>query len=237
MNTRRNFGRQGLGPGRAHPFLLALRRAPGLFITGTDTGVGKTWTACRIAELGRCAGLRMGVFKPAESGAGGDAAALLRASGSGATLEQVRPYAFSRPLAPAVAAEAEGRRVSLGVLRRAYALVAGGSDWTLVEGAGGLLVPYAPGLDAAGLAKALRLPLLIVARPGLGTINHCLLTLEAARARRLRVLAVLLNGKAASGDASTSTNAAQIAKLGKVSVWGPAPWGAGSWNDVAIPKR
>jgi len=211
--------------------LQTLRRGgPGLFISGTDTGVGKTWVACRLAEWGKAQGWRVGVLKPAESGGGGDARALIRASGRRLPLDLVRPYSFKRPLAPAVAAEAEGRRVRLGPIRKALVEVAGQSDWTLVEGAGGLLVPYAPGLDGAGLAARLGLPVLLVARAGLGTINHSLLSVEAARRRGLRVLGVLLNGKAPAGDLSVVTNAAQIARLGRVKVWGPPPWGLRDWS-------
>jgi dethiobiotin synthetase len=217
-----------------HPLLKALRRGPGLFISGTDTGVGKTFVACRLAELGVTAGWRVGVLKPAESGRGGDAAALRRAAGSRHPLALVRPYAFKRPLAPAVAAAKEGKRVRLAVVKAAYAAVAADSDWTLVEGAGGLLVPYAPGLDGAGLAKALGLPLLLVARAGLGTINHSLLSLEAARARGLRVLGVLLNGRARPGDPSVASNAAQIRRLGRVPVWNSAPWGVKNWSKWKI---
>jgi dethiobiotin synthetase len=211
--------------------LQVLRRGgPGLFISGTDTGVGKTWVACRLAEWGHAQGWRMGVLKPAESGGGGDARALIRASGSQLPLDLVRPYAFRLPLAPAVAAAAEGRRVALAPIRRAFKSVAARSDWTLVEGAGGLLVPYAPGWDGAGLAKRLGLPVLLVARAGLGTINHSLLSVEAARRRGLTVLGVLLNGRVKPGDRSSATNADQISTLGRVRVWGPAPWGLRDWS-------
>ena len=204
--------------------LASLLEGPGYFVTGTDTGVGKTWVACGLARLARAKGLRVGVLKPAESGDGGDARALIRAADSSLPLAAVRPYAFRRPLAPAVAAAAEGRRVRLAVVKRAFAAVRQASDFTLVEGAGGLLVPYAPGIDGAGLAKALGLPLLLVARAGLGTINHSLLTLEAARTRGLRVAAVVLNGRRVAGDPSPATNAEQIRRLGRVRVLGPLPW-------------
>ena len=212
-----------------HPLLKALRRGPGLFVSGTDTGVGKTFVACRLAELGRAQGLRMGVFKPAESGRGGDARALKAAAGSRLPLAAIRPYAFRRPLAPAVAAAEEGKRIRLSVLKAAYARVRGGSDWTLVEGAGGLLVPYAPGLNGAGLARALGLPLLLVARAGLGTINHSLLSLEAARSRGLTVLGILLNGPRGAADPSVESNAQQIRRLGNVPVW-TQPWGKTNWS-------
>lgn len=206
------------------PFpLAALLRGPGYFVSGTDTGVGKTWVACRLAEAARARGWRVGVLKPAESGGGGDAAALVRAAGCALPMQLVRPYAFRRPLAPAVAARAEGKRVRLDRIAAAYRLVRSASDFTLVEGAGGLLVPYAPGLDGAGIAKALGLPLLLVARAGLGTLNHSLLSLEAARRRGLQVAAVVLNRCTPLGDPSLASNAAVLARLGKVRVYGPLP--------------
>jgi len=198
--------------------LLSLVKGPGYFVTGTDTGVGKTWVACRLAAAARAKGLRVGVLKPAESGNGGDAAALKKASGCPLPLEILRPYAFKRPLAPAVAAAAEGKRVALGPIARAFKTITQASDFVLVEGAGGLLVPYGPGLDGAALAKALDLPLIIVARRGLGTINHSLLTLEAARKRGLAVAALVLSGPGTPGDLSVTTNSRQIARLGHVRV-------------------
>jgi len=206
------------GAGGVDKSLASLVHGPGYFVTGTDTGVGKTWVSCRLAGYALAQGLRCGVLKPAESGKGGDAAKLLKASGSSLSLDQVRPYAFKAALAPAVAAALEGKRVSLGRIQKAYEVVRAVSDFVLVEGAGGLLVPYGPGLDGAGLAKALGLPLLIVARRGLGTINHSLLTLEAARKRGLSVAAVVLSGRQRRPDASVKTNAKQIAKLGRVIV-------------------
>lgn len=139
---------------------------------------------------------------------------LKKASGCPAPMSVIRPYHFKRPLAPAVAAAQEGKRVSLKKIQAAYARLCRESDLVLVEGAGGLLVPYGPALDGAGLAKALGLPLLIVARKGLGTINHSLLTLAAAKQRRLKVLALILNGRVPSGDPSVSSNARAIQALG-----------------------
>jgi dethiobiotin synthetase len=187
--------------------------------------VGKTWVSCALARAWSDQAWQVGVFKPAESGDGGDAKALLKAARSVMALDLVRPYAFKRPLAPAVAAAEERTPVSLAVLRRAYEQIASQSEKVVVEGAGGLLVPYAPRLDGAGLAKALGLPLLIVARAKLGTINHSLLTLEAARRRGLKVLAVILNGPHDPKDLSIQKNAVVIRRLGKVPVLGPLPWG------------
>lgn len=201
-----------------------LRGQRGIFVSGTDTGIGKTWVSCRLAEAWAARGLRVGVFKPAESGDGGDAKALIKAARSSLPLDLVRPYAFRRPLAPAMAAALEGKRVSMAGLRRCYRQIEAESDRVLVEGAGGLLVPYAPGLDGAALAQRLGLPLLIVARAGLGTINHSLLTLEAARQRGLKVLAVILNGPHDAKDPSIRLNAEAIRSLGRVRVLGPLPW-------------
>jgi dethiobiotin synthetase len=204
--------------------LLAQERR--VFVTGTDTGVGKTWVSCALAKAWALQGRRVGVFKPAESGEGGDAAALLRAARCPLPLDLVRPYAFKRPLAPAVAAAEEGKRVSLAGLKLCFRQIDAASDRVVVEGAGGLLVPYGPRLDGAALAKALRLPVLIIARAKLGTINHSLLTVEAARQRGLRVLGVVLNGPHERKDPSIPLNAAVIRRLARVPVLGPLPWKA-----------
>jgi dethiobiotin synthetase len=199
--------------------LQQIIRHKGAFVTGTDTGIGKTWVACRLAEALRSQGLRVGVFKPAESGLGGDAKKLKEAAQCPLPLNLIRPYHFKQPLAPAVAARLEGRRVSLAKLESAFAAIAQASDVVLVEGAGGLLVPYGPGLDGAGLAKALGLPLLVVARAGLGTINHSLLTVEAARHRRLGILALVLNARGRKVDVSVKTNAAVIRQATRLPVF------------------
>jgi dethiobiotin synthetase len=205
--------------------LRSLKGQKRVFITGTDTGVGKTWVSCALARAWSDQAWQVGVFKPAESGDGGDAKALLKAARSVLALELVRPYAFKRPLAPAVAAAEERKPVRLAVLKQAYRRIQAQSERVLVEGAGGLLVPYAPRLDGAGLAKALGLPVFIIARAKLGTINHSLLTVEAARRRGLTVLGVVLNGPHDPQDPSLAKNAAVIRRLGRVPVLGPLPWG------------
>ncbi len=197
----------------------------GLFVTGTDTNVGKTYVACRLARQWHSQGLHLGVLKPFESGEGGDAAKLLRAACLEVPLSAVRPYIFKRPLAPAVAARYEGRRPSFARVKSALRTMAKGRPGVLVEGAGGLLVPLTRTLNNADLAKALGLPILIIARPGLGTINHTLLTLEAARSRGLKIAAVLLNGKIKAGDTSWRDNPREIRRLGHVRVLGPLAWG------------
>ena len=176
--------------------------ARGYFVTATDTGVGKTFVTAALAAALRARGRDVAVFKPVQSGALAD-----DPSGDAALLGADCVYAFRTPLAPLVAARAERRQIELEpILERARRLQQA-HEILLVEGAGGLLVPLADELDVAGLAVALGLPLVIVARAGLGTINHTLLTIEAARARGLEVAGVVLNG---DGDESTPDNTALI---------------------------
>ena len=173
-----------------------------IFVTGTDTGVGKTAVACAIARAARRAGLRVRALKPVETGCArgadgalvpADALALAAAAGDDAPLERLCPWRLELPAAPEVAAAAAGESLALAPIAEALAAARKDADLVLVEGAGGLLVPVFPGLDMAGLAARLDLPVLVVARAALGTINHTLLTLEAARARRLRVLGVAVS--------------------------------------------
>jgi dethiobiotin synthetase len=176
--------------------------ARGYFVTATDTGVGKTVVTAGLAAVLRARGLDVAIFKPVQSGALADDPA-----GDAALLGADCVYSFAAPLAPLVAARAEGKTIELEpILERARKL-ANEHELLLVEGAGGLLVPLAPGLDMADLAVALALPLIIVARAGLGTVNHTLLTIEAAKARGLTVAAVVLNG---ASDKSTADNTALI---------------------------
>ena len=168
-----------------------------VFVTGTDTGCGKTAVACALARAARADGLRVRVMKPIETGcaddAPADALALAEAAGDDAPLERLCPYRFALPAAPEVAAAAEGRTIELARIADAFALAAKDADLVIAEGAGGLLVPIARGLDMADLAARLDLPLVVAARAALGTINHTLLTLEAAAARGLRVLGVAVS--------------------------------------------
>lgn len=177
-----------------------------IFVTGTDTGAGKTAVACAIARAARAAGLRVRVCKPIETGCArgddgelvpADALALAAAAGDDSPVTRLCPQRFALPAAPEVAAAAEGKRVDLAAIAESLALARKDADLAIVEGAGGLLVPIAPELDMAGLAARFDLPLVVVARAALGTINHTQLTLEAARARNLRVLGVVVSHTAA----------------------------------------
>jgi dethiobiotin synthetase len=217
----------------------------GLFVTGTDTGVGKTVVTAALARSLRARGASVAVSKPVQSGAAaddpaGDAMTLRRAAGVDDPPEAVCPHAFAAPLAPLVAARLEGRRVELADAVRAVESVARGRDVVLVEGAGGLLVPAGEGWTVADLAAALELRLLVVARAGLGTVNHTLLTVEAARRRGLDVAGVVLNGRGPETDGSVDTNPELIETWGDVRVLAVLPAvgenGAGE-PDAALAAR
>jgi dethiobiotin synthetase len=195
----------------------------GLFVTGTDTGVGKTIVSAGLLRLARRRGLTPIPFKPVETGCEpepADARRLWRAAKPPVTPDEVCMHALPLPAAPAQAAAAAGIRISLIALAdRAYTLGRRG-DLLLVEGAGGLLVPYAGGETGADLAARLGLPLLVVGRTALGTINHTALTLAEASRRRLRVAGYLLNRTTAEEAPHEGGNAEMIA-----AVTGLAPLG------------
>lgn len=169
----------------------------GLFVTGTDTGVGKTFVTTALARGLRAAGIDVGVMKPIETGvpAAGpeDARALRIAAGVDDTLEQICPVRFSLPASPEAAARAENQPVPMAAIHEAFEVLARRHALMLVEGAGGLLVPIDGATDMADLARAFGLPLLLVARANLGTVNHTRLSLEAAEARGLEVFGVVLS--------------------------------------------
>lgn len=210
----------------------------GLFVTGTDTGVGKTEVSCAILAGARAAGLDVAAMKPAESGvtAGepSDSQRLLAAAGGGDDPALVCPYRFAAPLAPAVAARLAGVEVRLEAILAAARALAARHQALLVEGAGGLLVPLTPAETYADLAVRLALPVLVVARAGLGTVNHTALTVEALRARGLRVAGVILNRTAPGDDPSVPHNAGEIERLTGAPVLASLPWCADIAGREAI---
>ena len=211
----------------------------GLFITGTDTGVGKTRIACALAHLLTSRGETVCVRKPVESGCldgpGGrfakDAVALRLAAGAREPLDLVCPYRLYAHLSPERAAALEDVAMSLDDLARASRAGVTDGDLVLVEGAGGFYSPTAEGVHNADLAVVLGLPVLIVAADRLGAINHTLLTIEAARTRGLRVVGVVLNQISAPRDAEMD-NRGELARWLDVPVWrvpvgiadGPEAW-------------
>jgi dethiobiotin synthetase len=196
----------------------------GVFVTATDTSVGKTIVASAIAATLAARKERVAVFKPAVTGVAEldaplpDHELLLASARSPQSGADVAPYRFDPPLSPHLAAQLAGVRVQperlLGAARRAGAQ----ADVLIVEGVGGLMVPLNPTYLIRDFAADLGLPLLIVARPGLGTINHSLLSLEAARRGGLDVAGVVLTPWPEKPTELERSNLETIARLGRVPV-------------------
>ena len=197
--------------------------AAGVFVTGTGTEVGKSVVAAVIARTAAVAGRSVGVFKPAVSGLdeGGesDHALLRRASGSDQADEEIAPYRYGPPVSPHLAAALAGEAIDPERLRTAAATAAAAVEVLVCEGVGGLLVPLTgDGYLVRDLARDLGHPVVVVASPGLGTINHTLLTIEAARAAGLEVAAVVLNPWPERPSEMERSNLETIAALGDVEV-------------------
>ncbi|MFG0332397.1 MAG: dethiobiotin synthase [Maioricimonas sp. JB049] len=205
----------------------------GLFITGTDTEVGKTHVTCEIARALSARGLRVGVYKPVCSGGvpandgtivWDDLQRLNEALPVPVPVDRICPQRFVAPLAPPVAAHQEGRTIDEQLLRSGLQGWGDQADVLLVEGVGGLLCPLTDRETVADLAADLGFPLLIVAPQRLGTINHTLMTVEVARCRGLHVAGIVMNHVAPPADDSVASNAGQIARRAGVPVVGELPY-------------
>src|SRR3954471_24563444 len=216
----------------------------GYFVAGTDTGVGKTEVARAILFGFVRAGLSPRPLKPVETGCDperpADALALRTAAGFEGPLDEVCPYRFALPAAPLVAAMAASSSISV---ERIEALAAKGSP-VVVEAAGGLLVPVAREVAAGpleqadpperapaqalvtnlDLAERLGLPVVLVGRAGLGTLNHCALSAEGLARRGIEVAAIVLNRVQAEDDATVPTNRRLVEEMTGCTVLGPGPW-------------
>ena len=194
----------------------------GIFVTGTDTEVGKTVVAAVTARSLAATGRSVAVFKPVVTGldeAGeADHELLRRASGSAQSDGEIAPYRFGPPASPHLAAEMAGEKIERETLLAAARAAGDGAEALVCEGVGGLLVPLAPGYLVRDFAVDLGLPLAIAAGPGLGTINHTLLTIEAARAAGLEVAVVVLTPWPRSPSPIEESNRETIASLGEVRV-------------------
>ncbi len=194
----------------------------GLFVTGTGTEVGKTVVGATIARTLAAEGKGVAVFKPAvtglDEGVETDHALLRRASGSSQSDEEIAPYRYGPPASPHLAAELAGEQIDPERLRQAARTAAEGADAIVCEGVGGLLVPLSPTYLVRDLAADLGYPVVVVASPGLGTINHTLLTLEAARSAGLAVKAVALNPWPEEATEIEQSNRETIEAIGKVAV-------------------
>lgn len=205
----------------------------GIFITGTDTGVGKTFVACGLIEAMITMGLSVCPMKPVESGCGikkgelipEDTVHLIKTSGINEPLDLVNPYRLKHHLAPSVAAEIERVKINKKKILSSFKHLLKKYDVTIVEGAGGGMVPVYKKYLFLDLAKDLDIPVIIVSRPGLGTINHTLLTLEAARSRGLKILGVIFNyAEKTKRGLSEKTNPGVIKSLGDVTLLGEIPY-------------
>ena len=214
----------------------------GIFITGTDTGVGKTYVGSGIASALRARGIDVGVMKPAETGCGArqgspvlhDAQLLMRAAGSSDPLDLVAPYRLRDPLAPAIAAEREGRKIAFTKILTAFRMLSVRHRFMIVEGAGGILVPLTFRRSYLDLAASISLPVLIVARPGLGTINHTLLTIAALRSRKVPIAGIVINhcAKGVQGLAER-TNPAVMERISHVPVISVVRYRQKGLEDIA----
>jgi len=188
----------------------------GLFVAGTDTGVGKTTFAVALLRHARMRGRRLVPFKPAETGCAPqptDAFRLWEAAAPPVDRSAVCLYALPLPAAPKAAAEAAGVTITLpAIIARAHDLASRG-DGLVVEGAGGLLAPYAAGITGADIAATLALPILLVARMALGTINHVALTVNELRRRRLPLAGLVMVATLPGHEPHESTNAPLIQEL------------------------
>jgi len=167
--------------------------ARGIFVTGTDTDVGKTAVAVALVRRLVAAGVRVGVYKPVATGNAADAAVLWEAAGRPLTLDQVCPQVFPAAISPPRSAAAAGTEVDAALLSRGLEPWTRGFDAVVVEGAGGLFSPLADGVSNADLAGMLGLPLVVVDAARLGAIGRTLATVTAARARGLAVATVVLS--------------------------------------------
>ena len=195
----------------------------GLFVTGTDTGVGKTLATCALVHALRAKGLRVAPMKPVAAGAGepvgqganADTIALAEAAGPDApSYGEITPVLLRDPLAPHIAAAREGRAIALTPLVEAYRALDRRWDFTVVEGVGGFRVPLARDLDAADLAAALGLPVVLVVGLRLGCLNHALLTAESIARARLPLAGWIANAVDPSMAAADENVAALAERLG-----------------------
>ena len=223
----------------------ALPRLRGLLVTGTDTGVGKTLVAGAIARTLRGRGTSVDVFKPVATGCmpvrgdlvSADTEFLAACANSDRSLAEITPLRYRPALAPNVAAAREGRPVDLDAIFEAYRRLEARSEFVIVEGVGGLLCPITDDFWVIHLAGLLSLPVVIVARAGLGTINHTLLTIHAARGAGVNVAGVVINrfppdliveassnlAAGADDEITMLTNPAQIAARGGVDILAVIP--------------
>ena len=215
------------------PINLNLPKKAGLFITGTGTGVGKTLIAGAIAKILTDKGLKVGVFKPIATGCkhswegliSNDAWFLCYCANSDLSLSTINPVGYPTPAAPIISAACDGPVVDFDRIAAAYKQISDSSDIVIVEGIGGVRVPLTEEFDLLDLAVEFAMPLVIVARPNLGTINHTLMTIDCVRAAELKITGVVINGyKATESTIAEDTAPEVIAKCSGVDILSVVPF-------------
>lgn len=207
----------------------------GFFVTGTDTGIGKTVVSVALTGALRAMGVDACGMKPIESGCPGgpgtaeDGLMLREASGGAEPMEAITPFTFKAPVAPLVAARMEGRHIEPAAVAAAASELASRHEALVVEGIGGLLVPISRGYSARDMASELGLPVVVVASAFLGTINHTMLTLEAIERAGLRLAGVVMNThRPPEGTEAERTNADVLEELMGTPLLGRLPYMEGA---------
>jgi dethiobiotin synthetase len=207
--------------------------AKGFFITGTDTGVGKTLVAAAFIKAIQFLGKKVCGMKPVESGCGrqgemlipNDGMFLKQVSHADEPLALITPCCLESPLAPMAASEVEGRDIDISGIGRAFSRLSGRYEVLVVEGIGGLMVPIVKDYYALDLAGELGLPLIVVARPGLGTINHIMLTVHNALKAGLTVAGIVINyGQPPEDSLAEQTNPQLLSQISPVPLIGIFPY-------------
>lgn len=222
-------------------------RPRGVFVTATDTGVGKTLVASALVMCLTQRGIDVGVMKPIETGvsrstkAQSDGARLRRAAGSQDPITEVSPYVFQLPVAPLSAAQTEGATVRVTTIMRAFRALRRKHTHMVLEGVGGIYVPITQSLNMLDLIYQMKLSAIVVGRSGLGGINHALLTLHALRRRKIPIMALVLNQrhpvrtKIALAQEQSTVNLLRL-RAG-VPVVGPLPYNPSlnrNWNEGLV---
>ena len=199
---------------------MKLDQWSGLLVTGTDTGIGKTWVSALIIEELRKKGVEAVGLKPVLSGSREDAERLWEANGGALDLDAINPWWYQTPAAPLVASRIEGSPLEVEPMVEYIHKIQGAHDFTLVEGVGGWEVPMGEGFSFEDYARALGFPVMVVAANWLGTINHTLLTVKAIQAAGLECIGVILNHLEAERDVAATTNRTILEELCPVPIIG-----------------
>jgi dethiobiotin synthetase len=207
-------------------------KSRGVFVSATDTSVGKTTLACGLIGFLKKQGVNVGVMKPVASGAvecdsgkliSQDVEMLVKFSQSGDPWTLINPYCLATPVTPALAARIEGVRIDFDRIKKCFLEISQKHDLIVVEGAGGVLSPVFENLLVVDIIQTLDLPVLVVSHAGLGTINHTLMTFECLKHRQISVLGFFLNQFPQNPNLSESTNAEIIASVSGVPHLGSIP--------------